>query len=206
MRYWANFTRSLTILLCLAVLTLLAAPKRASAQSEPILGQLMVFGGNFCPRGWTDTDGQLLAIAQYTALFSILGTTYGGDGRTTFGLPDLRGRSILGEGSGPGLATVSLGEKSGAQTKTLNVTEMPAHSHLVNATHLPADKGGPGDDYLAGGGNVDGRPRYHDGPPTRTMDPGMIANTGGSQAFDIRDPYLGLTICIALQGIYPSRN
>lgn len=194
-----------------------AAPESTRAQaSDPFLGQMMLFGGNFCPRGWTGAEGQLLAISQYSALFSLLGTTFGGDGRTTFGLPDLRGRVPLGGPSaGPGLAAIRLGEKGGRTDVTLTVNELPSHSHMVNANngHVNfADRLGPGDDFLgAPDVNAPGNPApdlriYSDQTPNVQMDPRMISNTGNSQSFNIRTPYLGMTWCIALQGVYPSRS
>lgn len=194
--------------LCAVFLAALAAfstmsAKPAEAQSDPLLGQLMLFGGNFCPRAWYPADGQLLPIASNTALFSLLGTIYGGDGRTTFALPDLRGRAPIGEGHGPGLSTIQLGQRGGTETHTLTIAEMPSHSHLVNATNAIGDKGGPGSDFLAAGGT--GHRAYHDGPPNKTMDPAVIANSGGSQSFNKRSPFLGMTWCIAYQGVFPSR-
>ncbi len=187
-----------------ALMILGGTAKQASAQDQPLIGQLMVFGGNFCPRNWAATDGQLLAISSNSALFSLLGTAYGGDGRSTFGLPDLRGRSIIGVGRGPGLANHSLGSRAGQETHVLSEAQMPSHNHLVNVTNEEANKGGPGNDYLAAGGGQ--HFQYHDGPANRTMEPDVISHKGGSQPFDIRDPYLTLTTCIALYGIYPSRN
>src|SRR5215510_14547912 len=99
--------------------------------SEPFLGEIIMFGGNFAPRGWAKCQGQLMSISQNSALFSILGTTFGGDGVTTFGIPDLRGRSPLGDGTGPGLAPMVLGEIAGVESKTLLTTNMPAHNHAV---------------------------------------------------------------------------
>lgn len=195
--------------------TLMGTPQAAQAQAEPFIGQISVFGFNFCPRGWAETDGQLLSIGLNTALFSLLGTTYGGDGRTTFGLPDLRGRSIVGEGTGAGLSSITWGQRSGTETHTMTVTQMPSHNHLVNANNGVngfADRRGPANDFLGSPSyNEPGHPAedisiYADQAPNVTMDPRMIANTGGGQAFNIRDPYLGLTICIALTGIYPSRS
>lgn len=180
-----------------------AKPAQAQAGTEYI-GQISVFGNNFCPRNWAPADGQLLPISQHNALFSILGTIYGGDGRTTFALPDLRGRAPIGEGFGPALGTILLGERGGAESKTLVLSELPSHSHSVNVTNAIGDKGGPGSDFLAAGGP--GHRMYHDGPPNKTMDPAMIADTGGNLPFDLRDPYLGMTWCIALTGIYPSRS
>lgn len=179
-------------------------PKAASAQAEPYLGQISSFGFNFCPRGWSDTHGQLLPIAQNSALFSLLGTMYGGDGRSTFALPDLRGRIIMDEGTGPGLSPVAMGEKGGLEVGALVVANLAPHNHLVNVTNSFATKGGPGNDYLASGN--DGHFQYHDGPTNRTMEHDMISDTGGGAPFAIRNPFLGVKVCIAVTGIYPSRS
>ena len=190
-----------------AATTLTAAP--ASAQVDPLLGQVTYFGFNFCPRGWGEANGALLAISSNTALFSLLGTTFGGDGRTTFALPDLRGRAAIGFGNGPGLNSVSWGQKGGSESFTMTVNNMPSHNHMVNATNETANKNGPGTDFLS----VPTDPNldiYHEGPssPTsaRQMDPGMIAHTGGGQAVNKVSPYLGVKACVAMQGVYPSRN
>ena len=129
---------SLTI--AAAAATLVAASaitmsvKPAHAQSDPLIGQLMLVGFNFCPRGWADANGQLLAISSNTALFSLLGTTYGGDGRTTFALPDLRGRSAVHVGNGPGLPSVSQGQRGGSTSFSIATNNMPSHSHAATAT------------------------------------------------------------------------
>jgi microcystin-dependent protein len=178
-----------------AAVSVLAASGLASAQ-EPFLGEVAVFGFNFCPRGWAATEGQLLPIAQNTALFALLGTTYGGDGRTTFALPDLRGRVVLAPGAGPGLSNYILGELGGTETSLLSVAEMPVHAHNVSgagagATAMVKDASNDkGVEVLTG------------------LDGGVIStqNTGGGQAHDNRQPYLAMTTCIALQGIFPSRN
>ncbi len=190
----------------LAGLGLTATPKPVAAQaSDPFVGQMMTVGFNFCPRSWALADGQLLPISSNTALFSLLGTTYGGDGRTTFALPDLRGRQVTHVGTGPGLTTVTWGQRGGSENQALtSAAQLPSHNHLVNVTNATADKGGPGNDYLAAGGGQ--HFQYHEGPPNRTMDPGVISNTGSSQPFNIEDPYLGMYVCIALFGIYPSRS
>ncbi|MBD3756388.1 MAG: phage tail protein, partial [Gammaproteobacteria bacterium] len=107
--------------------------------SEPFVGEIRMFAGNFAPRGWAFCDGQLLAVSQNDALFSLLGTIYGGDGRTTFGLPDMRGRIPVHQGSGPGLSPRRLGSKSGAETETLTVNQMPSHTHFFLADKNPAD-------------------------------------------------------------------
>lgn len=159
----------------------------------PFIGQLMLFGGNFAPRGWAKCEGQLLPIAQYSALFSILGTTYGGDGVTTFALPDLRGRVSVGSGHGPGLSAHALGAKGGAEEVTLTVAQMPSHSHEV--------VGATGPDDPTGARHVEDRTTQS----TVTVD-GEILPTGGGQPHQNMQPYLVLTWCIALEGIFPSRS
>lgn len=178
-----------------------------SAQSDPFIAEIVMFGGNFAPRGWAFTDGQLLPISQNTALFSILGTTYGGDGQTTFALPDLRGRTAVHPGTGPGLAPVQLGQRFGAETATLSVSNLPAHSHSVNAwtdanPRIFGDTGDPTGAFPA----KSWRPEFETGPANTQMNTAMIGSTGGGQSFSIRDPSLGINHIIALEGIYPSRN
>ena len=173
--------------------------------SEPFLGQIQPFGFNFAPRGWATCDGQILSIAQNTALFSLLGTIYGGDGRTTFALPDLRGRAALHMGTGPGLTNRRIGQKSGQERVTLNTTQMPAHSH--GQSGLPiytgnADENSPVDHYLA----TSREETYSTFNPDAHMPLGPMANTGGSQSHNNMPPYLVLNWCIALTGIYPSRS
>jgi microcystin-dependent protein len=188
--------------------TMTAAP--AQAQTDPFIGSIMYFGGNFCPRGWADASGQLIAISTNQTLFSLLGTAYGGDGRTTFALPDLRGRAPMHIGNGPGLTPVAQGQKTGSETFTItSANQLPSHNHMVNATNAVANKNGPGTDFLS----VPTDPTlniYHEGAPTaqqeRQMDPGMIAPTGASAPISHIGPGLGVRACIALQGIYPSRN
>lgn len=169
---------------------------------EPFIGQIQAFGFNFAPRGWAFCNGQLLAISQNTALFSLLGTTYGGDGRTTFALPDLRGRTGLQFGSGPGLSNITLGERGGAENHTLTTPQLPSHNHIV----APGGKEeGNSDDptgaYVAGDGTT-----AFGSTSDITMGASQSGNTGGNQPFGIRDPYLGINFCIALVGIFPSRN
>jgi microcystin-dependent protein len=185
---------------------------------DPFIGQIQPFGFNFPPRGWAKCDGQLLAISSYTALFSLLGTTFGGDGRTTFGLPDLRGRSMVHIGAGPGLDTISWGEKGGKINESLTVQNMPSHDHtLINGTAnvkvgttagtatSEADSGSNG---LIDGGATD---LFSENPTTANFIgaveiSGKTSLTGGSLPFNIRNPFLGIEICIALNGIFPSRN
>lgn len=168
--------------------------------SEPFIGEIVLFAGNFAPRGWALCNGQLLAVSQNTALFSILGTTYGGNGQTTFALPDLRGRVPMHHGTGPGLSQRDLGEAGGAETDTLNVNELPPHSHTVKANINPAVVASPVS-AVPGGGNF-----YKGHTDGTTMDPAMIDPTGGGQPHNNVQPYLGLNFIICLEGIYPSRN
>lgn len=168
---------------------------------EPYLAQIMLFGGNFAPRGWAFCDGQLLSISSYTALFSLLGTTYGGDGRTTFGLPDLRGRVPMHAGTGPGLTPRQIGQKVGEEQVTLTAAQMPAHSHELSVLNATADNDRPANDLLA-------RSQIYSATttPTVALNPASISTTGGSQAHDNMQPTLCINYIIALEGIFPSRN
>lgn len=173
--------------------------------SEPFLGQICSFGFNFAPRGWSLCNGQVISIAQNTALFSLLGTTYGGNGQTTFALPDLRGRAALHQGQGPGLTNRVIGESSGTETVTLLTTQMPQHNHLVGANSTDSNPQG----VKTPVGNV---PGYNDAGPlyaptvNGTMLPTMIQPAGGNQPHPNMQPYLVVNFCIAMQGIFPSRN
>ncbi|CAG0949648.1 MAG: phage tail protein [Rhizobiaceae bacterium] len=199
-----RFFAVLPIAASLSAVATFASVSPAAAQSEPFIGQLMLTGANFCPRGWAQADGQILSIAQNTALFSLYGTTYGGNGQTTFALPDLRGRSAIHQGTGPGLSPYVEGQVGGKESFTITTDQMPAHNHGVQATNQTADKGGPDGRYLGGGvGNDD---TYHDGPPNKIMAAGMIQFTGGNQPVSHRGPFLTLMWCVALEGIFPSRN
>ena len=168
--------------------------------SEPFLGQIQAFGFNFAPRGWAFCSGQILSIAQNTALFSLLGTTYGGNGQTTFALPDLRGRTPLHMGQGPGLSSYDLGQVAGTESVTLLSTQMPAHNH----THVASS--GPPADNLPGGNFVAAAAIYAASPGDSVMAPSSIGIAGGNQPHPNMQPYLVLNWCIALEGIFPSRN
>ncbi len=183
-------------------------PDASSAGIDPYLGDIIAVGETFCPRGWADANGALLPIAQYTALFSLLGTTYGGDGRTTFGLPDLQGRIAMGQGNGPGLTPRDEGQKFGSETKVIQESQLPSHSHAVNANNLDGDRPGPGGKLLAAAppSGAGSETIYSDQPPTRTMNTAMIANSGGSQPINTESPFLVMRYCIAIEGQYPSRN
>lgn len=167
---------------------------------EPFLGQIQPFGFNFAPRGWAFCDGQLLPISQYSALFSLLGVYYGGDGRSTFALPDLRGRVSMQMGSGPGLSTYQIGQKGGLETVILTTQQIPSHNHSANAAAETADQAKPEGNSLASS------QIYKNQAPDTTLNAATIGYTGGGQNHENRQPYLILNWCIALQGIYPSRN
>lgn len=172
---------------------------------EPLMAQIMLFGGNFAPRGWAFCDGQLLPIAQYNALFSLLGTTYGGDGRTTFGLPDLRSRVAVHKGNGPGLPSINLGQKGGAADNTLTVANLPAHGHTaqLNATTGAAEDDDPSGNVLATASSE----IYGSGANAQMGDDSIkVGQTGGGQPVGNMQPFLGLNYIICLNGIYPSRS
>ncbi|MCH3884708.1 phage tail protein [Tenacibaculum aquimarinum] len=175
---------------------------------EPFIGQIQAFGFNFAPRGWALCNGQLLAISANSALFSLLGTTFGGDGRTSFGLPDLRGRSIVHVGNGPGLSNISWGEKGGDEQVYLNTTNMPSHNHtaVINATNGDGDESIPNGGYLANSGNIDFYAEENQNGVALNNGSITVGNTGGNLPFQNRNPFLGIYVSIAMQGIYPSRN
>lgn len=182
---------------------------------DEFMATIKAFGFAFAPQGWALCQGQILAISTNSALFSLLGTTYGGNGQTTFGLPDLRGRTAIGQGQGPGLQNYSIGQVGGSENATLNDKNLPAHTHTatstLNAEGLQGDKPGPKGRLLAAGSAT--LMIYRDVDPST---PNLVmsseavtttvAPTGVSQPFDIHSPFLVINYSISLQGIYPSRN
>ncbi|QUL37814.1 phage tail protein [Erythrobacter sp. JK5] len=177
---------------------------------EGYLAQIIMFGGNFAPRNWAFCHGQLLAISSNSALFSLLGTAYGGDGRTTFGLPDLRGRVPIGQGAGPGLPNNILGQKGGSPTTTLTVANLPPHNHAATL-HAESDVGSSGAPTNALLGVVTGATKiYAPSVPADQVamhpDSITVGNTGGGTSFSNEQPYQVLHYVICTQGIYPSRN
>ena len=172
---------------------------------DPFIGQIMAVGFGFAPRGWSTCEGQLLNISSFTALFSLLGTTFGGDGRTSFGLPDLRGRSIVGQGTGPGLSTIRWGERGGSETTTLVANNLPQHSHPVA---VPVS-GAAGEEDAANGQYIAGNSGAFNEDATSGQNLASFNsgnNATGNTSFNNRSPYLGMYYVIALQGIFPSRN
>jgi microcystin-dependent protein len=176
---------------------------------EPYIGEIRAIAFNYAPRGWAFCNGQLLAINQNQALFSLLGTTYGGNGQTTFALPNLQSRVAVGAGQGPGLQNYVLGQQAGNETVTLTQDQMPAHTHSVTGTMQAgagSDESGPGGNFPGGGVSR----HYSTGPKNATLGPanalkGQTATQGANQPHDNRQPYLATYFVIALQGIFPSR-
>jgi len=169
--------------------------------TEPYVGQISMAGFNFAPRGWALCNGQLLSIAQNTALFSLLGTQFGGNGQTTFGLPDLRGRVPVHQGQGPGLTNRVMGETAGEETVTLLQTEMPQHTHLVSASSTDSTLKNPTGNFLGGTAS----PIYST-TANNVMSPQVNQLTGGNQPHDNMQPYQVISFIIAMEGIFPSRN
>lgn len=190
--------------LLIGLFAILSMGKANAQQVETFLGEIRMFAGNFAPTGWAFCQGQLLPIAQNQALFSLLGTTYGGDGRTSFALPDLRGRVPVGFGQGPGLSNREIGEKFGSELVTLNINQMPSHNHTVNAVTTEGNQNLPTNSLPANTKALD--KEYSDANANTTMKATMVNPTGGNQPFGVSQPSLGVNFIIALQGIYPSRN
>ena len=190
--------------------------------AEPFLGQVQIFGGNFAPRNWTFCNGQLLSISSNTALFSLLGTTYGGDGRTTFGLPDTRGRAPVGAGHGPGLTNRILGQKAGVENAPVSSAQMAAHNHGVTTSSptLGAQSGDatshePTAGTVLAAPIVQGNPGlniYSDQAADQNIEGAEIAgdlvldDTGGGGSHPNMQPFLAMNYIIALAGLFPSRN
>ena len=168
--------------------------------SEPFIGQIYLVPYNFAPRGFAFCFGQILPIAQNTALFSLLGTTFGGNGQTTFALPDLRGRVPVGAGQGPGLSNIDLGEVGGQEAVSLTQSQMPAHGHLAGVTQAGQASTRPANQVPSAGG------AYAGASDGSTFNPAFVQSTGGNAPVPIAPPYLGLNYVIALEGIFPSRN
>lgn len=177
--------------------------------SNPFVAEIRIFAGNFAPKGWALCNGQLMPISQNTALFSLLGTTYGGDGKSTFALPNLQGSAPLQPGQGPGLSLYDLGETGGEQNVTLLQTEMASHSHLANCLSAAGNQNTPSNNTWAATvaiGRGSGPPNYSTQGPTTLMNPFATSIAGGSLPHNNMSPYLGLTFIIALQGVFPPRT
>lgn len=171
--------------------------------SEPFVGEIRMFAGNFAPLGWAFCDGQLLAVSQNDALFSLFGTIYGGDGRTTFGLPDLRGRVPIHAGQGPGLSPRRLGAKGGAEAVTVTANQLPSHGHPLQATDDLGSTSNPAGNLLAKSTTADA---YINETASSPMNSASVTAAGGSQAHNNLMPFLCVHFIVALFGIYPSRH
>jgi microcystin-dependent protein len=176
--------------------------------ADPFVAEIRIFPFNFAPTGWAFCNGQLLPISQNTALFSLLGTTYGGDGQSTFALPNLQGRAPMHPEQGPGLSLHDLGETGGTETVALWDSEMPAHAHTVGrAINANGDSTSPANAIWSQSPQGRGALQiYSAGPPAGEMNPGPLLPTGGNQPHNNMQPYLTLNFCIALQGVFPPRS
>jgi len=173
--------------------------------ANPFLAEIRIFAGNFAPKGWALCDGQLMPISQNTALFSLLGTTYGGNGTSNFALPNLQGCAPMQAGQGPGLTSRVLGETGGEQTVTLLQTEMPAHTHTAQGA-AGSNQATPQNNAWASGSKLGGGNIYSDTAPNAQMNAFALSIAGGNLPHNNMPPFLGLTFIIALQGVFPPRS
>jgi microcystin-dependent protein len=175
---------------------------------DAYIGCIFHFAGNFAPRGYMQCQGQLLPISQYTAVFAILGTTYGGDGITTFALPDLRGRAAVGAGQGLGLSNIDLGQIAGTENVTLLTTNLPSHNHPLRCDTNGASVGAPANNLLADSGSQQsgGVPVYSNGTVNGSLNIKSVGAAGSGQPVNLDNPYLGITYIICIEGLFPSRN
>lgn len=170
--------------------------------SNPFIGEIRIFGGNFAPAGWAFCDGQILPISENEALFILIGTTYGGDGQTTFALPDLRGRLPMHQGQGPGLSARTLAEQAGVERVTLTAAQVPIHDHAVNAVAGLGTRTSPiGNVWAAAGASL-----YTNAAPSAPLNPAALASAGGGQSHENMSPFLGVSFIISLFGIFPSQS
>ena len=209
MKKFVGNCNTLLIMLVLSLGYCLISPSKAAA--EPYLGEIRMFAGTFAPKGWALCNGQLLPIAQNTALFSLLGTIYGGNGSTNFALPDLRGRFPMHAGNGYGLTPRNVGEQGGGESVNLSQAQLPSHSHAASATVKASSSEGnsatPVNNYMAKSG--DGRPDFSSTAPAEQMASGMInisvSPAGNGSPVSTISPYTTINFIIALQGVYPSQ-
>ena len=172
---------------------------------DPFVGEIRIFGFDFAPKGWAQCNGQLMPISQNTALFSLLGTLYGGDGKSTFALPDLKGSAPLNKGQGPGLTGRAQGEQGGSETVTLLASEVPHHSHAWQTSQRPSNNGTPSDAVYVGPAS-ESQFIMNDSQPNAAMAPNALSASGDSLPHNNMQPYLTMNFCIALQGIFPPRQ
>jgi microcystin-dependent protein len=172
--------------------------------ADPFVAEIRIFGFNFAPKGWAFCDGQILPLSQNTALFSLLGTTYGGDGKSNFALPNMQGNAPMHPSQGPGLSLHDLGETGGSETVSLLESEIPAHAHGWNASNSDSTSQAPGDQLVAGG--VGGITLFANPASLVQLNPNAVTPAGGDQPHNNMQPYLTLNFCIALQGVFPPRT
>lgn len=173
--------------------------------NEPFIGSIMMFGFNFAPLDWAFCNGDSLSIANYTTLFALIGTNFGGDGVQTFNLPDMRGRVPVHQGQAAGFPQFSMGQRGGEETVTLNASQMPIHNHTVNANSASGDTGDPKSAIFANSGATD-REYLSTGAANIHMSSQTMTSNGGNQPHDNMQPFLTVNFCIAFNGIFPSRN
>lgn len=173
---------------------------------EAFIGEIRIFGGTYAPLNWADCGGSIIAIPQNDALFSLIGTTYGGDGRTSFGLPDLRGRVPMHQGTGPGMTPRHVGQRFGTETVTLTLAQLPSHTHLVQASTADASLTSPSGAVTAGSAGTTFYTAKVPTDPNEAMADGLVSSNGGGQAHNNMMPYLAINFIIAMHDTYPSRN
>ena len=196
-----------TLMAAFAALGLgMAAQGPAMAEADPLLGQIRPVGFNFCPRGWAALNGQVLPINTNQSLYSLLGTMYGGDGRTSFALPDMRGRTLVGAGQGSGLSNYNVGARAGAPSRTLSVGNLPPHAHQIRASANDPERNSPAGAGIPTIPNPNNEIYTDAAPTTATMRTGTVGNAGGGQGFGLSQPSIVVNYCIAMQGVFPSRN
>ena len=190
-----------------AIMALNLSPQSAYAEIEPYIGEIAPVGGTYCPRGWLPADGRLISVNANDALFSLFGTIYGGDGRSTFALPDLRGRSPMSRGHGTGLSERRLGARGGAENNTLNTSNLPSHNHKINTTETLPNTNDPNGSVFATF-DINGDDIYTNGnpPDQHQMAANAMTNTGANQQVNNMAPYQVIRYCVATGGVYPSRN
>ena len=202
----SHMLRTGAVVATAAALVLPAVEARAQ---DFYIGTIQAYGFNFCPRGTMQAAGQLLPIAQYQALFSLLGNQYGGDARTNFGLPDLRGRSMVGYGTQPGLDPISMGQKVGSSSFILTAQQMPQHNHMIAVTSSVGNEKGPANDIL-GASSTDMTKRdvytYSNAPANSYLRTDAVTSAGNSAPVNHRSPVQGVNFCIVTDGLYPSRS
>ncbi len=201
-----NVIKKIGASLVLAGLSFAAPSTALACGTDTYMGTICTFGNNFCPRGTLEANGQIISIASNSALFSLLGTNYGGNGTTTFALPDLRGRSVVGDGAGPGLSTMVLGERAGTENVTITTSQMPAHTHgaTLRGSSANPSASSPQGNLIAKQPDTS---TFAEGGADVNMGSSAISvsPSGGNQPIGIRNPYLAMKVCIVSEGIYPSR-